>query len=66
MHYLFSMVSIESRFLAIIYGLACHGIFLLAGAIMFLTILTGFQYSIGSYQGFVAIVINFLLLIQFP
>ena len=66
MHYLSRMVSIESRLLAIIYGLVCHGIFLLAGAIMFLTILTGFQYSIGSFQGFVAIVINILLLIQFP
>ena len=57
------MVSIESKLLSIIYGLVCHSIFLLAGAIMFLTILTGFQYSIGSSQGLVAIVMNVLSMI---
>ena len=56
----------ENKSLAIAYGLVCHGIFLLAGAVMFLTILTGFQYSVGPFQGFMAIAINFLLLIQFP
>ena len=56
----------ENKSLAIAYGLVCHGIFLLAGAVMFLTILTGFKYSAGPFQGFTAITINFLLLIQFP
>ena len=55
-----------NKTIALFYGLLCHGIFLVAGAIMFFTILTGFQFSVGSFEGFGAVVINFLLLIQFP
>ena len=52
--------------LAIFYGLVCHSIFLIAGAVMFFTILTGFQFSVGALEGLSAMAINFLLLIQFP
>ena len=52
--------------IALFYGLLCHGIFLVAGAVMFITILTGFQFSVGPFEGFGAVVINLLLLIQFP
>ena len=52
--------------LALFYGFLCHGIFLVAGAVMFFTILTGFQFSIGSFEGISAVVINSLLLVQFP
>ena len=52
--------------IALLYGLACHGLFLVAGAVMFITILTGFQFSVGPFEGLGAVAINLLLLIQFP
>ena len=52
--------------IALLYGIACHGIFLVAGAVMFITILTGFQFSVGPFEGYEAVAINILLLIQFP
>ena len=55
-----------NKLLAIFYGLMCHGIFLVAGAVMFFTILTGFQFSVGPTEGYSAVAINFLLLVQFP
>ena len=55
-----------NKLLAIFYGLMCHGIFIVAGAIMFFTILTGFQFSVGPTEGYSAVAINFLLLVQFP
>ena len=66
MHYLKCMVFKGYKLLAIFYGLMCHGIFLIAGAVMFSTILTGFQFSVGALEGLSAVAINFLLLIQFP
>ena len=66
MDYLVFMVPIRNKLLAILYGLVCHGIFLMAGAVMFITILTGFQFSVVSLEGLSAVAINFLLLIQFP
>ena len=60
------MVYKRYKLLAIFYGLVCHGIFLIAGVIMFSTILTGFQFSVGALEGLSAVAINFLLLIQFP
>ena len=55
-----------NKLIALFYGLLCHGIFLIAGAVMFITILTGFQFSVGPFEGFGAVAINLLLLIQFP
>ncbi len=55
-----------NKLIAIFYGLMCHGIFLVAGAVMFITILTGFQFSVGPFEGYEAVAINLLLLIQFP
>jgi len=55
-----------NKLLAIFYGLMCHGIFLVAGVVMFFTILTGFQFSVGPTEGYSAVLINFLLLVQFP
>ena len=52
--------------IALFYGLLCHGTFLVAGAVMFITILTGFQFSVGPFEGLGAVAINLLLLIQFP
>ena len=66
MHYLNRMVVQGHKLWAIFYGLLCHSIFLIAGAVMFSTILTGFQFSVGAFEGFSAVAINFLLLIQFP
>tara|TARA_A100000164_G_scaffold358062_1_gene369341 strand:+ start:220 stop:978 length:759 start_codon:yes stop_codon:yes gene_type:complete len=60
------MILSRQKCSAIFYGLLCHGIFLIAGAVMFFTILTGFQFSVGAFEGFSAVVINFILLIQFP
>ena len=55
-----------NKLIAIFYGLMCHGIFLVAGAVMFITIFTGFQFSVGPFEGYEAVAINLLLLIQFP
>ena len=55
-----------NKLIAIFYGSMCHGIFLVAGAVMFITILTGFQFSVGPFEGYEAVAINLLLLIQFP
>ena len=60
------MVLSGNKLIALFYGLLCHGIFLVAGAVMFFTILTGFQFSVGPFEGFGAVAINLLLLIQFP
>ena len=54
------------QIVAIVYGLACHGLFFLAGIVMYFSILTGFKYSLGSSEGIAALILNFLLLIQFP
>ena len=51
---------------ALCYGAACHGIFMLAGLIMFGSIITGFSYSVGKMGGSWAVFFNFILLIQFP
>ena len=66
MYYLYFMDLKGSKLLAVFYGLLCHSVFLVAGAIMFFTILTGFQFSVGPLEGLFAVAINFLLLIQFP
>ncbi|MDC3092553.1 isoprenylcysteine carboxylmethyltransferase family protein [Paracoccaceae bacterium] len=60
------MVLSGNKLIAIFYGLICHGIFLVAGTVMFITILTGFQFSVGPFEGYEAVAINVLLLIQFP
>ena len=51
---------------ALSYGAVCHGVFLLAGLVMFGSIITGFSYSIGNLSGYWALSMNFILLIQFP
>ena len=56
----------EHIIVALLYGLICHGIFLLAGMVMYFSILTGLKHSVGALEGIYAILINFLLLIQFP
>ena len=54
------------KIVAITYGLVCHGIFFLAGIVMYFSILTGFKYSVGPLEGLPALISNFFLIIQFP
>ncbi len=54
------------RGVAIVYGLACHGAFALAGAVMAASVGTGLTYAIGPFQGPLAIAANVILLAQFP
>ena len=57
---------ISHKVIALSYGAACHGIFILAGLVMFGSIITGFSYSIGYLSGYWAVIVNFILLVQFP
>ncbi|MEM1139921.1 MAG: isoprenylcysteine carboxylmethyltransferase family protein [Pseudomonadota bacterium] len=52
--------------LALAYGLACHGIFALAGLVMTLSLYTGLQYSLGAVPWPWAALANLVLLAQFP
>lgn len=52
--------------LALSYGLACHGIFALAGMAMLVGLFTGMQSGLGTLPGIWAWAANGLLLAQFP
>ncbi len=54
------------RALALVYGLACHGLFVFAVALMAMGLLKGMERSIGPFDGAAAAVVNGVLLIQFP
>jgi len=54
------------RILAVLYGVACHGTFLLAVGLMVRGLLTGMASGIGRLSGAPALVSNALLIAQFP
>ena len=54
------------QLLAITYGLLCHSLFLMAGMIMFWTLLNGFVVAQGTVSYPLAIIFNLILLLQFP
>ena len=54
------------QLLAITYGLLCHSLFLMAGMIMFWTLLNGFVVAQGTVSYPLAIISNLILLLQFP
>ena len=56
----------RKKILAFCYGAFCHLTFLVVGLIMFLTIMTGFTYSVGTLSGLAALIANIFLLLQFP
>ena len=51
---------------ASIYGLACHGIFVISGALMFFTLFFGFSIQISSLEQYIGVTSNIIFLIQFP
>lgn len=52
--------------LALFYALLCHGIFGLAGLAMLIGLFTGMQSGLGPFSGWLALLVNAALLIQFP
>ena len=54
------------QLLAITYGILCHSLFLMAGMIMFWTLLNGFVVAQGTVSYPLAIIFNLILLLQFP
>ena len=58
--------SLSEKIVALIYGLICHMIFLVAGSCMFLVLYNGFSVSLGTVKYPYNILSNLILLIQFP
>jgi len=57
---------LQRRAIALIYGFACHGLFLIAVGLMAFGLYTGMACGIGRLEGVSAVLVNGLLLIQFP
>lgn len=57
---------ITSRLLALLYGLAAHGLFLVAVGGMILNLHQGMRWSLGFARGAAAVAANALLILQFP
>ena len=56
----------QEKVIAIIYALFCHGIFAVAGLLMFFTLFFGFSSQISPSEKFSGIPFNVILLLQFP
>ncbi|HMP89799.1 MAG TPA: FAD-dependent monooxygenase [Kiritimatiellia bacterium] len=54
------------RWIALVYGITTHGLFLIAVASMAIGLYTGMKLGRGRLQGGAAVTGNFLLMIQFP
>ena len=52
--------------IALLYALACHGIFALAGLAMLVQLHQGMTLGLGPFEGWAALIANALLLAQFP
>jgi len=57
---------IQAKVIAIIYALFCHGIFAVAGLLMFFTLFFGFSSQISPLEKFSGLPLNIILLLQFP
>ena len=60
------MTTRARRLLAVLYGAACHGTFLVAVSAMFLGLYSGMASGWGRLHGTVALIANALLVLQFP
>ena len=58
--------TLSRRLVAVVYGLACHGLFLVAVSLMILGLMSGMGIGVGKLTGTAAVVANGLLLLQFP
>lgn len=58
--------SILHRAVALLYGIACHSIFLAAIASMAIGLYTGMAIGIGKFSGWPAVIANLGLILQFP
>ena len=56
----------QVKIIAIIYALFCHGIFAVAGLLMFFSLFFGFSSQIGPLVKFSGVSLNIILLLQFP
>jgi len=59
-------VNTKTKIIALFYGIICHGFFLLAGSLMFFSLYFGMSFKISNINFQFPIIINLLLLIQFP
>lgn len=60
------MTSRSRRSIAVLYGLAAHGIFVIGVGAMLLNLHQGMQLSLGRADGSMAWLLNALLIVQFP
>ena len=59
-------VKYSVKFTALLYGIVCHGIFVVAGSMMFFYLFNGFSYKVFHVDLEFSFLINIFLLIQFP
>ena len=60
------LLKLRTRSIAVIYGLICHGLFLLAGTLMFVCLFTGFSGQLVPSFFYSHYILNFFLILQFP
>ncbi len=61
-----NFVNLKIRIVALFYGIVCHGFFILAGSLMFFSLYFGMSFKLSNFNFQYPILINLLLLIQFP
>lgn len=61
-----SKVKFNTKIVALLYGMICHGIFILAGSMMFFYLFNGFSYKVLDFNLKYPNLVNFFLLVQFP
>ena len=58
--------NLKTKIISILYGIVCHVTFVISGLCMFWVLYNGFTVSLGSVSYPLSIIINILLLLQFP
>ena len=58
--------NLKTKIISIMYGVVCHVTFVISGLCMFWVLYNGFTVSLGSVSYPLSIIINILLLLQFP
>ncbi len=68
MHFIniFDLSKYKTKVIAVFYGIVCHITFAASGIAMLWVLYNGFTVSLGSIRYPLSIILNFLLLIQFP
>ena len=60
------LINRKNKIKALLYGAVCHGLFLIAGLLMFVSLYSGFSWKFLPNFSFSSYLLNIFLIIQFP